>query len=161
MGQLAKKNNGPVFSKLSMPVDLFSQDNDSLVSLLCQYQMERLGKLQLCKSLPSCLKFVPGHSTSGTFQHNFGFLFVSLTPCFCVLYFHGHVVGQVKQSSEHFLLDVWADAAAAKEMINTFLTSSSHLLKHPDPWKALLFPQVCLFSFDVVDFFLKSDHIFK
>ena len=113
-----------------MTVDLFSQDNDSLVSLLCQYQMERLGKLQLCKSLPSCLKFVPGHSTSGTFQHNFGFLFVSLTPCFCVLYFHGHVVGQVKQSSEHFLLDVWADAAAAaaKEMINTFLTSSCHLL---------------------------------
>ena len=51
------------------------------------------------------------------------------TPCFCVFYLHGHVVGQVKQSSVHFLLGVWAgDAgAAAKEMINTFLTSTSHL----------------------------------
>ena len=50
------------------------------------------------------------------------------TPC--VLYFHGHVVGQVKQSSVHFLLYVWAGTAAAtaKEMINTFLTSTSHLL---------------------------------
>ena len=27
-----RQNNGPVFCKLSMPVDLFSQDNDSLVS---------------------------------------------------------------------------------------------------------------------------------
>ena len=71
------------------------------------------------------------------YSHNFGSrtlnvicIFSILTPCFCVSYLQGHVVGQVKQSSVAFLLYVWAgtSAAAAKEMINTFLTSTSHLL---------------------------------
>ena len=56
------------------------------------------------------------------FQHNFGsrtlnIIYIILTPC--VSYLDGrHVVGPVKESSVHFLLDVWAAAHAASHQRN-------------------------------------------
>ena len=75
---------------------------EGIKSCLIQLWIRQFSKKQLCISSPTCS-----------------------TWCFCVLYLrgNGHVVGQVKQSSVHFLPHVWTlgVGTAPQEMINIFL----------------------------------------
>ena len=82
------------------------------------------------------------HLVSLMFQHssrNLIIIYIILTPC--VSYLDGHVVGPVKESSVHFLLDVWAAADAADHQRNDKhfpQIDTSHLLNtliHTGLWK--------------------------